>query len=259
MKLKDKVALITGAGRGIGRAIALHFAREGADVMLAARTRNEIEAVAKSVNACGRRSLAIVADVSKEEDVDSMVNAAIREFGRIDILVNSAGIGGPAGPVVCTSVAEWDATISVNLRGVFLVARAVLPAMIEAKSGKVINVASSAGLVGVPNISAYCASKFGVIGLTQSLAREVAEVGICVNSLCPGPTETSLAQTHWPLIAEAARISIQELRENIVRNTPQKRILSVDDVTPVAVFLASRDSDGITGEEIVVAGGYKGI
>jgi len=259
MRLAGKKALITGGGRGIGKEMALAFAREGADVAVCARTKSQLDLVAGEIRAIGRHGVAVAADVSREEDVKQMVEQTLAHFGTIHILVNCAGIGGPAGPVADTPVEEWDRTIAINLRGVFLVCRALIPVMLEHKSGKIINVSSTSGLRGFPRLAAYCSSKFAVIGLTQCLAKEVAAEGICVNTLCPGPVETSMARDHWPLIAADAGISVEELRANLINHIPQKRILPPQEVASAAVFLASSESDGITGTEIVVSGGFMGV
>lgn len=251
--------LITGGGRGIGRGLAVALAERGAAVAVMSRSADQLKDTVKRINDAGGKGFIYTGDVSREEDAAGAVNEAISAFGGIDVLVNNAGIGGPADPVQTTSLEEWNKTLSVNLTGVFLMCKAVLPEMIKNRSGKILNVASTAGKAGVARISPYCASKFGVIGFTQSLAKEVADKGICVNSLCPGPTETSIAESHWPMIAESGGLTIEELRQNIIEQTPQKRILTVDDVVGAALFLLSPASDAITGEEIVVAGGYKGI
>jgi NAD(P)-dependent dehydrogenase (short-subunit alcohol dehydrogenase family) len=259
MEFKNKRVLITGGGRGIGRGLAVALAERGASVAVMARTAGQLEDTVRRIESAGGKGLVCTGDVSREEDAARAAAETVSAFGGIDILVNNAGIGGPADPVHTTPLDGWNETIAVNLTGVFLMCKAVIPVMIKNRSGKILNVASTAGKAGVARISPYCASKFGVIGLTQSLAKEVAELGICVNSLCPGPTETSIADSHWPMIAESGGITIEELRQNIIDQTPQKRILTVDDVVGAALFLLSPQSDAITGEELIAAGGYKGI
>jgi NAD(P)-dependent dehydrogenase (short-subunit alcohol dehydrogenase family) len=176
--LKDKTAIITGGGRGIGKAIALAFARAGADVAVVSRTRLELEAVASEVRELGRRALAVVADISDAADVSRMVRDTLSEFGQIDILVNNAAITAPK-PVIETSL-------------VFLCAQAVLKPMIDRREGKIINISSGSGARGSPGNAAYSASKGGVIALTQALAGEVRELGIQVNVICPGPIKTEM-------------------------------------------------------------------
>ena len=192
MKLKGKVALITGGGRGIGRAVALAYAKEGAALALCARTHSELEKTAAEARGCGVECEGWTCDVSQEDAVQALVEKVRERFGRIDVLVNNAGIMVRPTPVTEVDVAKWDYTIAVNLRGPFLLTRAVLPLMLRQKSGSVINVSSSIGRSGYANFSAYAASKWGLEGLTQTVAAETERSGVRVNSVAPGYVATKM-------------------------------------------------------------------
>ena len=192
MKLKDKVALITGGGRGIGKAVALDYAREGAKLAICARTGSEIEETAKVIGALGRECLPVVCDVSLEEPVAKLIESAQQRFGRIDVLINNAGVMTRPAPITELEVKKWDYTIAVNLRGPFLVTQAVLPIMMRQKSGSIINVSSSLGRGAYANFGAYAVSKWGLEGFTQTLAAEARSYNIRVNSVEPGYVATKL-------------------------------------------------------------------
>lgn len=197
MLLQGKTALITGAGRGIGRGIALAFAEQGCDIAAAARSADEVNATVDAVKRCGRRALALIADVSIDHDIHTMVDATLNAFGHIDILVNNAGYASFK-PFTELSVDEWRKTIDVNLTGVFLCTKAVVPSMIKRQSGRIINISSVAGLKPLTDQSAYCASKHGLNGLTKVLAMELRQHNIGVHSICPGGVDTRLAQVAMP-------------------------------------------------------------
>lgn len=234
MRLLERVAIITGGGRGIGRAIALGYAREGAHVVVVARNVLEIQKVAAEVRAMGHRSLAIPADISDESQVEHMVRETLREFGTIDILVNNAGVARCA-PVVEMKTEDWDLVLDVNLRGAFLCCRAVLPTMLANRQGWIINVSSDSGKKGWPEGSAYCASKFGLIGFSESLALEVMDRGINVNCLCPGPVVTSMSR--------------QGRTEGDMREWMQP-----EDIVGAAIFLASDEARNVIGAALDVFG-----
>jgi len=236
MLLQNKVALITGAGRGIGRAIALAFAAEGADLVLCARTGAQVQAVGEEVRGRGRRCLARAADVARAEDVERVVAEAVREFGRIDILVNNAGISRDK-PFVDTSLDDWQETLAVNLYGVVHCLRAVLPGMLSRGSGSIINIASGAGQRGLPGNSAYSAAKAAVIALSRALADEVAPQGIRVNVISPGPIKTEMLA--------ASPLQSFLLKGNV-------RMLPPDDVAGAALFLASDLSGGMSGQVLTI-------
>ena len=243
-KLDGKVAIVTGGARGIGAEIATAFAAEGADIVIADLLGAEAAApVLSSIAESGRRSLLLQTDVSDEQQVRAMVGAALAEFGRVDILVNDAGIFSQS-HFVDLDVAEWDRVISVNLRGVFLCTRFVLPGMLERKSGKIINIASQLGQIGGIEMVHYSASKAGVIGLTKALAREVSAQGIHVNAIAPGPILTDM------MAEETEEWAARKLAE-----LPMERFGEAHEVAPTAVFLASDDSSYYVGQTLCPNGG----
>jgi len=192
MRLKDKIALVTGASRGIGRASALALSREGAIVVGAARTRSDLDSLAKEIEAGGGRSLMVETDVTRATSVAACVKKAIEAFGRVDILVNNAGIGGYR-PFLQWTEADYDKIMATNTKSTWLFCREVIPRMLEQKGGQIINVASVAGLQGYASEAIYCASKFAQLGLTQALDREFWQQGIKVSAVCPGGVETHFA------------------------------------------------------------------
>ena len=231
-KLAGRVVVVTGAGRGIGRAIALHLAEQGAHVAATARTAEEIDAVADEIRARGGRSLAIPADVTRPSELDELERATEAALGPPEILVNNAGIVARV-PLHETREETWDAVLDTNLKGAFLCCKTFLPAMIRRFRGRIINVASISGRQGTAQLSAYCASKWGMIGLTKSLAEEVREHGIQVNAIAPGSVATDMLERGMP----GAQADM----------TP-------DDVARVAVFLAADAPDALTGAVIDVWG-----
>ena len=197
MKLENRVAIITGGGRGIGRATALAFAAEGADIVLAARTDTEISAVAEEVRALGRRALAMPTDVQHKTDVDAMVTQTLDTFGKVDILVNNAGVA-IHNPIPKIREEDWDVTMAVNLKGVFLCTQAVFAQMCEQKSGHIVNVSSVSGKFGHVNGGAYCASKFAVVGFTETTNNEGRPHGVKASVVCPGPVDTKMRRDNHP-------------------------------------------------------------
>ncbi len=243
-KLRGKTAIVTGGARGIGAAIAVAFAAEGADVVIADRLGEEVAAaVVEQIEAAGRKAVFVPADVADEEQVRAMVDRAYAELGEVDILVNNAG-------VVSQQffhelpVAEFDRVLGVNLRGVFLCTRFVLPRMLARGSGNVINVASQLGQIGGTEMVHYSASKAGVIGLTKALAREVSTKGIRVNAIAPGPILTDM------MAEETDEWAAQKLSE-----LPINRFGEANEVAPTAVFLASDDSSYYIGQTLCPNGG----
>ncbi len=250
--IEGRVALVTGGGRGIGRAIALTLARAGAHVAVAARTVQEIEAVAAEVAGLGRRTLFLPLDVSDREQLARVPEQVTRALGAIEILVNNAGIHA-SGPVVRLDDATWDAVLATDLTGPFLLCRACLPAMIEARWGRIINVASIAGKIGLKYGAAYSAAKHGLIGLTRSLAAEGARHGITANAICPSWTETQMFDDAVATVARATGRALADAREALLSSSPLGRPATADEVADAALLLAS--SGVVTGQSIHVDGG----
>jgi len=244
MRLEGKTAIVTGASRGLGRAIALAFAREGADVLVNYASREERAAeVASAIERLGRRAILQRGDVSDAVQVRAMVQAALGRFGRVDVLVNNAGITMPKG-LLETSEAEWDRVLAINLRGVFLCCQAVAEAMMAQGGGRIINIASTAGQTGTLSGPAYCASKAGVMGLTKSLARSFAAHNVLVNALSPALIDTEILYWRTP-----------EQWKTTLESIPLKRLGNPDDLAEAAVFLASSGGNFITGATLDINGG----
>jgi len=256
MKLQNKIALITGGGRGIGRAIALEFAREGASVAVAARTESQVQGVAQEINdQFGVKSLAVTCDVSSSASVTEMFASVTKRFGRgPDILVNNAGIAESA-VLIKTDDELWQRLLAVNLSGTFYCTRAALPEMIQRGWGRVVNIASIAAKMGAPYISAYSASKHGVLGLTRSAALEVARNGITVNAICPGYVDTEMVSRGIENITRRTGLTAEEAKAGLESMSPQNRLVTSEEVAAVALLLASEDGRGITGQGINVDGG----
>ncbi|WP_295696034.1 3-oxoacyl-ACP reductase family protein [Lapillicoccus sp.] len=243
-KLEGRVAVVTGAASGIGAGIAVAFAREGAYVVVADQCgRAAAEPVLAEVAAAGRQALFVQTDVSDTRSVAALAAAVQQRFGRVDVLVNNAGIFTEA-LVEVMSVEEWDRVVSTNLRGTFLCTRVFLPGMLERGSGRIINIASQLGQVGGTAVAHYCASKAGVIGLTKALAREVAARGVLVNAIAPGPIETPLLDRET-----------EQWRRSKLAELPIGRFGTVDEVTPTAVLLASADGSYYVGQTLGPNGG----
>jgi 3-oxoacyl-[acyl-carrier protein] reductase len=243
MNLTDKVAIVTGAGRGIGRAIALKLAGAGAKVVVSDILEKEAEAVAGEIKAKGGQGLAIVADVSSSADVTRMVEETVKAYSRIDILVNNAGIARDQ-LLVRMSEEDWDKVLDVDLKSVFLCTKAVLRYMLKNRWGRIISLSSIAGLMGNPGQANYSSAKAGVIGFTRTVASEVGSHGITVNAIAPGFIETEMTK----------KIKEEQQRE-IKKNIPLDRFGTPQDVAEAVAFLASEEAGYITGQVLSVNGG----
>ncbi|OGP91553.1 MAG: hypothetical protein A2031_09150 [Deltaproteobacteria bacterium RBG_19FT_COMBO_43_11] len=261
MKIKDKIAIVTGGGNGIGRAITLHFAAEGAKVIVADLNKEAAVKTIAEINTGGGNGMAIQADATSENDVNVMVQKVLDAFGVIDILVNNVG-GGSGGTALIadTPIDKWDKTIEKNLKSTFLACRAVAKPMIKRKQGRIINISSVSGRSGEPFIGPYGAAKFGVLGLTQTLAKELARYTITVNAVCPGyvytPEWERLAQSLKDDYRSLADKTPQEIFEERVKSvTPLGRPQTAEDIASLVVYLASEEAKNITGQAISVDGG----
>lgn len=252
--LAGKVCLVTGAGRGIGRSIALAFAQEGARVAITARTAAELDEVVDRIRECGSDALAIAADLADHTEPQRIVEQVASAWEPVQVLVNNAGIGSSANPKPLTAFDDdfWELTLRINLTAPYLLTKAVLPAMIAARSGRIITVASINGKIGALHGAAYAASKHGVLGLMRTLAMEVARDGITVNSICPGPVHTAMHDKRLAYDAQRLGKSADELANSL---TAIGRRLEPDDIAPLAVYLASDGAAAMTGQAINIDGG----
>lgn len=243
MRLKDKIALITGSAQGIGKEIALVFAREGADIVISDINLQKAQETSAQIEALGRKSLAIQLDVVNSASVEDSVNKILDKFGKIDILVNNAGITKDT-LMLRMSEADWDAVINVNLKGTFNCTKAVSRVMLKARSGKIVNIASIIGIIGNPGQANYSASKAGIIALTKTTAKEFASRNINVNAVAPGFIQTDMT----------AKLP-EELKQKMLQAIPLGKLGLAADVANACLFLASEEAGYITGQTIVVDGG----
>lgn len=241
--LDQQIAVVTGAGRGIGRAIALKFAAEGADVVCVSRTAENSQKVADEVKALGRRAWGLAVDVASPADVNAAVEKILKEPGRVDILVNNAGVTRD-NLLMRMSEEEWDTVINTNLRGAFVLTKALTRSFLKQKSGRIINLASVVGLMGNAGQSNYAASKAGLIGFTKSVAREFASRGITVNAIAPGFIETDMTA-----------VLKDEIKTELLKRIPLGLLGSVDDIAGAALYLASPAARYVTGQVLTVDGG----
>ena len=231
MKLENRIAIITGAGRGIGRATAIAFAGEGADIVLAARTETEIETVAKEIEQLGRKALPVKTDVQYKSDVEAMVTQTLETFGKVDILVNNAGVA-IHNPIEKIREEDWDLTMVVNLKGVFLCTQAVLSHMYDQNYGHIVNVSSVSGKYGHVNGGSYCASEFAVIGFTETTNNEGRHHGVKASVVCPGPVDTKMRRDNHP--------------DDVIENLTQP-----EDVADLILFLVSQSPRAHTLETVI--------
>ncbi len=255
MRLKDKVAIITGGGSGIGRAISLAFASEGAIVVVAARTFARLKEVADDINSRGGIARAMAVNIADEINVQEMIARIVKEYGRVDILVNNAGIPGPTLHIADMELEKWNEVLSINLTGAMLCSREVLANMIVRKSGSIINISSVGGMSGFPMRSPYCVSKMGIIGLTETMAIEVGDYNIRVNCISPAAVRGDRVLTAALAKGKALEINYEKVLERLTKDYSLKRLIEPSEVATAAVFLASDDASAITGHTLVVSCG----
>lgn len=240
MKLQDKVAIITGGGRGLGRSVALTFGKEGANVALAARTKEQIEHVADELRSFRRSAIAVPTDVSDEDQVNHLVKRTLEAYGTIDILVNNAGIRGSIGPIHKISLEEWEQTLRLNLTATFLCSKAVLPVLMEKKEGKIINVATT--ITPRPNLTPYMVAKAGVTHFTKQLSRELKDFNIQVNAIHPGVMDTQMQK-------ELREAGMEAIGTDMFTRMKEEGILHLpDEPAQLVLFLATKAANGITGQ-----------
>jgi NAD(P)-dependent dehydrogenase (short-subunit alcohol dehydrogenase family) len=254
LALKGKVAIVTGASTGIGREISLAFARMGATVVLASRNCKHLEEVADIVASGPGSALPIATDITDPAAVHALARAVLARFGRVDILINNAGAN-YISSLVLSNDERWKRIFDTNVFGVYYCTKAVLPAMIRAKCGRIINLASIAGVVGAAHNSAYSAAKAAVIGFTKSVALEVAKLGITCNAICPWHVDTTML--HEAMAARAAMFgsNVHDYLEKVIAHHPQHRLIQPKEVAALALFLSSEDAAGITGQALNQCGG----
>jgi NAD(P)-dependent dehydrogenase (short-subunit alcohol dehydrogenase family) len=256
MDFTGKVALITGGGNGIGRTAALSFAKAGAKVVVVDKDGAGAKSTADSIKQSKGDALAVTADVTKSADVQAYVKAALAQYGRIDCFFNNAGIEGKVCPIVDYDEATFDQLIGVNIKGVFLGLKHVMPVMIKQGAGSIVNTASVAGMVGTPSMAPYVASKHAVIGLTKSAAGEVARAGVRVNAVCPGPVDTRMIHA---LEAQLDPANPAGVGERYAANIPLGRYATTTEIANMVLFLCSDLASGITGGQYVVDGGRTAV
>lgn len=252
--LDRRGAVVTGGGRGIGAAVARALAAEGARVVVAARTADEVEVVARGIESAGGEAWAAAADVTDAGSVDGLRAFAVERLGQVDVLVTCAGIAHSA-PLARQTLEEWERIFAVNVTGTFLVTKAFLPAMMERGWGRVIHMASVAGLSGAKYIAAYAASKHAVVGFTRSVAAEAAPRGVTVNAICPGYVDTAMTEQSIGRIVATAGRSEAEARAAVLATSPQGRLIEPDEVARAVAWLCEDAARGINGQAIVIDGG----
>lgn len=254
LTLSGKRAVITGAGRGIGRSIALALAQAGADVTVTARTPAELDSLVAQIQATGRKGYAVACDVTDGEQVQHMAQTCLEMMGGLDILVNNAG-NASSHKFLNHPDDLWQRMLAVNLTSVYAVTKAFVPTLVEQRWGRIINIASIASRVGGRYIAAYTAAKHGVLGLTRALAVEFVSYNITVNAICPGYVDTPLTDTSVSNITARTGMSETQARETLAKTSPQQRLIEPDEIASLAVFLAQESSKGISGQAINIDGG----
>jgi NAD(P)-dependent dehydrogenase (short-subunit alcohol dehydrogenase family) len=253
--LKDKVAIITGGGYGIGKEIALLYARHGTRIALAARSTGPLAEARAAVEKLGAQAITIATDVAKEADCARMVAETVKAFGRVDILVNNAGIAGPTKSTTEMSLAEWQEVIDINLTGAWLASRAALPTMAKQGAGNILMISSGAGRRGYPLRAPYASSKWAMIGLTQTLAGEWGAAGVRVNCICPGAVEGDRIERVIRARADAMGVPYEQIRKGFTSTAALQRMVTEHEVARVALFLVGDLSAGMTGQTLNVDAG----
>lgn len=254
MRLEGKTAIVTGGGRGIGEAISMALAAEGCSVAVSGRTVVHLDRVAAAIQKLGRDSLAVVCDISDPASVAELFRKVNEKWGKLDILVNNAGES-HSELLARLSLDTWNRMLAINLTGTFLCSQQALRLMLPRKSGRIINIASTASKIAFRYAGAYSAAKHGVLGLTRAMAIETATSGITVNAICPGWVETEMAQRAVDMISAKTKVSAEKAKEYLASDCPQKRIIQPEEVAFATVFLACEETRGITGQGINVDGG----
>jgi NAD(P)-dependent dehydrogenase (short-subunit alcohol dehydrogenase family) len=257
MKLDGQVAIVVGSARGIGEAIAHIFAQEGASIVLVdlEKMKPQLDEVAQAINRKGGKAMAFVADCTDDRQVNQMVDQTVRRLGRIDILINSAGFRGPLVPVQEISEQEWDSVLAVNLKAVFLCCKAVLKVMVKQQSGSIVSISGTAGKEGMALRGSLCAAKWGLLGLTQTIAKEAGPYGIRANIICPGGMDEPDLRVMYAERARGLGMEFSDLEKSVLELTPLRKYAKHDEVAKAALFLASSDSSHTTGESLNVSGG----
>ena len=258
-QLEGKVALITGASKGIGRVMSRLFGREGAAVICAARTQSLVEETAALVTADGGRAIPVTGDAATEDGVRRMVEAGVRAFGRLDTLVNNAGDGGPTKPVQAYTAEDWFYTVNSCLTSSYLCIRFAAPEIIKAGGGSIVNISSTAGRRGLPYRIGYCAAKAGQVGMTYGMALELAPHNITVNAIAPGAVEGDRIDRVIAGQAQVRGVALEEMRRAFVERAPLKRMSTAEDIASLAVYLCSAAARNISGQCIAVSAGEPAV
>ena len=257
MKLDGQVAIVVGSARGIGAAIARTFSQEGASIVLVdiEKMKTQLDEVAQEITQKGGKAIAIVADCTDDPQVNKMVDETIQRWGKINILINSAGLRGPLLPVQEITEQEWDSVLAVNLKAAFLCCKAVLKYMIKQKSGSIVSISGTAGKEGMALRGSLCAAKWGLLGLSQTIAKEAGPFGIRANVICPGGVDEADLRTMYAERAKGLGMAFLELEKSVLGQTPLRKYASHAEIAKAALFLASSDSSHTTGEALNVSGG----
>lgn len=252
--LEEKIVLVTGSSRGIGRSIARAFAAHGSQVVLTGRTQATLESVAEEIHRLGGKALPLTCDVTHKEQVEALKDKVTSQLGPVQVLINNAGIA-PAAGFLEMADNLWEEVLRVNLTGTYYCSKVFLPEMIASRWGRIINIASIVAKVAFSHTSAYTTSKHAVLGLTRALALEMARSGVTVNAICPGYVETDLTLNNAKLMAEKTGKGVEEALQLMKGSSPQQRLIAPAEVAELALMLASKSADGITGQAINIDGG----